>query len=67
MLLTLGQIAERFHVALWKVARLANMDRLPVVRAGRLRVVREEDLGAVEEQLRLAGYLDASKAEPVAG
>lgn len=58
--MTLGQVAEWYGVRVWQVQRLADLGRLPVSRAGRLRVVNEDDLPAVEAELRRAGYLPAA-------
>ncbi len=59
-LLTLGQIAQIFGVADWKIRRLFERGFLPAPqRVGCYRVIRRQQLPAVERALRSAGYLSA--------
>jgi excisionase family DNA binding protein len=62
-LLTLGQAAERLGVPIWQVQRLYERKRLPAPRRlGRFRAVTEEDLPAIGQALRAAGYLRPAAA-----
>jgi DNA-binding transcriptional MerR regulator len=59
-LITLGDVARRFNVPLWKVRRLYERGLLPEpARAGAYRVVSTRDLPKIEAALRRAGYLPA--------
>lgn len=54
----LGDVATHFGAQSWQVARLFKRGLLPEPeRLGRARVVREEDLPAIEAALRQTGYL----------
>jgi hypothetical protein len=58
--LTLGAVARRFGCQPWQVRRLFERGVLPEPRrVGAYRVVAEEDLPAVEQALRQAGYIPA--------
>lgn len=62
--LTVGQVAEHFRVAPWKVGRLFERGLLPSpTKVGPYRVVAESDLAAVEDALRRGGYLKDGPAE----
>jgi hypothetical protein len=64
--LTLGAVARRFDLPLWKVRRLFERHLLPEpARAGNYRVIDVDDLPGVENALREAGYLP-DDAMPVA-
>ncbi len=56
--LTVGQAAQHFGVAEWKIRRLYERRLLPpAARLGTYRVIGPDDLPRVEEALRQAGYL----------
>jgi hypothetical protein len=56
--LTMGVIAGRYGVKQWQVRRLFERNLLPEpMRVGAYRVIRIEDLPAVEQALRAAGYI----------
>lgn len=62
--LTVGQVAEHFRVAPWKVGRLFERGLLPSpTKVGPYRVVAESDLAAVECALRRGGYLPEAVPE----
>lgn len=55
---TTGDVARRYGIPLWNVIRLYQRGLLPPAdRIGSYRVVKEEDLPAVEAALRKAKYL----------
>jgi hypothetical protein len=62
-LLTLGQVALRLGCGLlpWHLDRLCSRELVPYRRAGRLRLIREPDLGAVLTAARAAGYVRENK------
>jgi DNA-binding transcriptional MerR regulator len=63
---TLGAVAERYGLQVWRVRRLYERGLLPPAeRVGTNRVLRESDLPKVEQALRSAGYLPAQAKEVV--
>jgi hypothetical protein len=70
-LLILGEVADFYGVRTWQVARLfeRRLVSFTPLRAGRYRVVTEEQLPAIETALRKAGYLPPAdeSAEPEDG
>ncbi len=66
--LTLGDVAQRYGLPLWKVRRLFERRLLPEpARAGNYRVIDESDLPTVEDALRQAGYLPDEEGVSHAG
>jgi hypothetical protein len=60
--LTLGTIARRYGLPVWKVRRLWERGLLPPAqRVGAYRVVAESELPRVEAALRDAGYLQLKR------
>lgn len=56
--LTLGNIAKRYGLPIWKVRRIFERGLLPEPgRVGAYRVIAAAELPALEEALRAAGYL----------
>jgi DNA-binding transcriptional MerR regulator len=63
-ILTMGDVATRFGVQVWQVRRLFERGLLPpAARVGAYRVVAADDLPAVEQALRTAGYLKDAVAD----
>jgi DNA-binding transcriptional MerR regulator len=61
--LTIGDVADRFGVAAWKVRRLYERGILPPAdRVGPYRVIDPGDLPKVGAALRQAGYLGTENA-----
>lgn len=61
--LLLSAVADHFHVRQWQVARLFERKLLPKpAKVGPYRVVRAEDLPAVEAALVKGGYLKPDTA-----
>lgn len=59
--MTLGEVANHFHLQVWKIQQLFDRKILPPPqRAGRLRIIARSELDAVRQALVRAGYL----AEP---
>jgi hypothetical protein len=54
---TTGLLALRLGVQAQHVERLCRRNLIPYQWAGRVRVIRERDIPAVQEALREAGYL----------
>jgi hypothetical protein len=55
---TLGDVAKRYGIPIWKVRRVYERGFLPEPpRAGAYRIVADDDLPQVEAALRAAGYL----------
>ncbi len=67
--LSLGEVAARFGLDLWKVQRLFRRRLLPAPpRLGPFRIVREEQLPEIGRALADAGYLPpVSRSEQVNG
>ena len=60
---TLGALARRYGVPVWKLRRLFERRLLPEPgRVGNYRVVQARDLPEVERALRAAGYLSGGQA-----
>lgn len=58
---TLGAVAVLLGVGHWSLDRLARRQQIPVVRAGRLRLIRSADVEKVREACVAAGYLKGEK------
>jgi hypothetical protein len=64
--LSLGEVAARFGLDLWKVQRLFRRRLLPAPpRLGPFRVVREEQLPEIGRALVAAGYLAPPASEQI--
>jgi transposase-like protein len=59
--ITLGAVARKYGVQVWQVRRLFERRILPEpARIGHYRVVRADELPAIEMALREAGYLPSA-------
>jgi hypothetical protein len=59
--LTLGAVAKRYGLSVWKVRRIFERGLLPEpARVGAYRVVAVDEVPRVEAALREAGYLPAN-------
>lgn len=63
--LTVPAVARRFNVPHWAVRNLFTRHLLPdPPRAGLTRLISVDDLPAIEQALRTAGYLPAIETRP---
>jgi hypothetical protein len=66
--LTIGEAAERIGAQTWRLQRLIARGLFPEPqRIGRTRVVLEDDLPAIAEAMRQAGYLKTTAPQTDAG
>jgi hypothetical protein len=62
---TIGQLAKRFGCQTWQVGRLFERRLLPEpMRIAGNRVIRADELPAVEQALEQCGYIEAKAVTP---
>jgi hypothetical protein len=61
--LTVGDVAETFGVAPWRVRRVVDSLHLPVERAGRYRLIQRSALGEIAVELRRRGWLPKRESQ----